>query len=217
MTDHDHHRWEDDGGPPAPTDFEVALARRILIDDPQRPSSDEQRLCRSRAESMARVAVLKSAHKSEVPPKNCGRVSFAMGMMNLSAAEADPTYAERYRKEVERLIREETERDYPPSNAPFLARCVAIVERIAYRNWWFECGPQGDAYRIRVAFPAVDRATGESSVRRGRHWLLTPDMSDADIVRTALLAVLTAEEHEARESFLVDGRPLFGPHFQIPA
>jgi hypothetical protein len=34
-------------------------------------------------------------------------------------------------------------------------------------------------------------------------------------VRTALKAVLTAEEHEARERFLFRGRAIFGPNIDV--
>ena len=49
----------------------------------------------------------------------------------------------------------------------------------------------------------------------GRKWRLSPHMTDSEIVGTALKAVLTAEEHEARENFLYRGRPIFGPHLDV--
>jgi hypothetical protein len=42
-------------------------------------------------------------------------------------------------------------------------------------------------------------------------------MTDAEILGTALKAVLTAEEHEARERFLYLGRAVYGPHMSLLA
>lgn len=48
-------------------------------------------------------------------------------------------------------------------------------------------------------------------------WLLSPFMTPGEVVRTALLAVLTAEEHEARERFRFRGKAVFGPHLDVEA
>ncbi len=42
-------------------------------------------------------------------------------------------------------------------------------------------------------------------------------MTRGEIVRTALMAVLAVEEHEARERFLWRGRAVFGPHLSLEA
>jgi hypothetical protein len=40
-------------------------------------------------------------------------------------------------------------------------------------------------------------------------------MTRSEVVQTALKAVLSAEEHEARERFLYKGKAVFGPHFDV--
>lgn len=45
----------------------------------------------------------------------------------------------------------------------------------------------------------------------------TPVGPGCDNCYAVMLAVLTALEHEARESFLVDGLPIFGPHIDPAA
>jgi hypothetical protein len=40
-------------------------------------------------------------------------------------------------------------------------------------------------------------------------------MTKSEIVSTALKAVLTAEEHEAREQFQYKSKTIFGPHFDV--
>jgi hypothetical protein len=42
-------------------------------------------------------------------------------------------------------------------------------------------------------------------------------MTRNEIVQTALLACLTASEHEVRERFTYQGHAIFGPHFDIDA
>jgi len=48
-----------------------------------------------------------------------------------------------------------------------------------------------------------------------RKWRLSTYMTKSELVQTALKAVLTAEEHEARETFHYKGEAIFGPHFDI--
>lgn len=48
-----------------------------------------------------------------------------------------------------------------------------------------------------------------------RKWLLSDDMTEGELVQTAFMAVLAAQEHEAREFFKWKGRAVFGPHTDI--
>lgn len=57
----------------------------------------------------------------------------------------------------------------------------------------------------------------DGDVWRGRKWRLSKHMTPSEVVQTCLKAVLTAEEHEAREHFLYQGRAIFGPHINIEA
>ena len=49
----------------------------------------------------------------------------------------------------------------------------------------------------------------------GRKWHIAPEATRAEIVRTALKAALTWEEHETRERFTYRGKQVFGPHFEL--
>ena len=40
-------------------------------------------------------------------------------------------------------------------------------------------------------------------------------MTKSEIVQTALMAVLAAEEHETREAFLYRGQRIFSPHYDV--
>lgn len=49
----------------------------------------------------------------------------------------------------------------------------------------------------------------------GRKWHIAKSATRAEVVRTALKAALTWQEHEAREQFTYRGKRVHGPHFEI--
>lgn len=91
-----------------------------------------------------------------------------------------------------------------------------VVSQIRYKGWAFRvvAPPQGNPY-LQVAFVAPDNDTDQPTVQRGRKWMLSHHMTVSEIVSTALKAVLTAEEHEAREQFTYRGATIFGPHVDV--
>lgn len=75
----------------------------------------------------------------------------------------------------------------------------------------FTQGPLGDGYYLRVEFDAVD------GVQHGRKWYVSSFSTDGEVIQTALKAVLTAAEHEIRETFQYHGRAIFEPHYSLDA
>lgn len=67
----------------------------------------------------------------------------------------------------------------------------------------------GHGFYVQVRFTA----SGEPW--SGRKWYLSAHATDAEVVQTALKAVLTAVEHEAREAFTYQGVALFQPHCSL--
>lgn len=55
------------------------------------------------------------------------------------------------------------------------------------------------------------------SFQKGRKWLLSPHMTDAEVAQTGLMAVIAFYEHEIREQFRVDGLTVFQPHYSLDA
>ena len=86
-----------------------------------------------------------------------------------------------------------------------------IVDQVTYGDWKFKVKRDNDSGRpyLQLCFNADDQNW------TGRKWFLSPFMTRSEIVQTALKAVLTAVEHEAREHFLYKGRPIFGPHISV--
>lgn len=91
----------------------------------------------------------------------------------------------------------------------------STVDEIEYRGWWINVVEDGDFGYLQVAFHAEDSDTGILEVQRGRKWKLSPHMTRSEVVQTAFKAILTAEEHEARERFTYRGTAVFGPHLDV--
>lgn len=89
----------------------------------------------------------------------------------------------------------------------YLPAIQKLLSHISYKDWAFHCGMVGeDHFYLQIRFKDGQETWS------GRKWLLSQHMTESEIYQTALKAVLTAEEHEAREKFLVGGRAIFGPH-----
>jgi len=81
-----------------------------------------------------------------------------------------------------------------------------LLAEVSYRDWLFHVEQLGGGFFLQVRFKAPDRPL------HGRKWYVSSFATESEIVQTALLAVLTAEEHEARERFLFCGLAIYGPH-----
>jgi hypothetical protein len=84
-----------------------------------------------------------------------------------------------------------------------------VLGAIAYKDWAISLGHDDNRPYLQVAFHA------DGVVHHGRKWFLSRHMTKSEVVQTALMAVLAAEEHEAREHFRYRGRAIFGPHFNV--
>lgn len=83
-----------------------------------------------------------------------------------------------------------------------------VVKQLSFLDWEFEVAPDETWLRVRFKDAA-------SQSWNGRKWRLSRHMLKSEIVQTALMAVLAAVEHEAREQFLYKGQAIFGPHYDV--
>jgi hypothetical protein len=81
------------------------------------------------------------------------------------------------------------------------------------RELFVEEAPGG--FHLQVRCQAPDADTGRPAVQHGRKWWLARSADRSEIVRTAFKAVLTWQEHEAREQFTYRGARVFGPHLDV--
>ena len=92
-----------------------------------------------------------------------------------------------------------------------------LANLITYKDWKILVKTDGPRAYLQVEFIDRDLVSGLLSPQRGRKWFLSEHMTRSEFVQTAFKAVLTAEEHEAREQFRYRGRMIFGPHFDVDA
>jgi hypothetical protein len=81
----------------------------------------------------------------------------------------------------------------------------AILADIHFPNCEFHLEPAAGHFLLQIRTPEW----------HGRKWHIDPASTRAEVVRTALKAALTWQEHETRESFTYRGKPIHGPHFEI--
>lgn len=89
-----------------------------------------------------------------------------------------------------------------------------ICDRITFPKMRIFVGTKIGLY-LQVRFRADCVLTGEDEEQHGRKWLLSTYMTPGEVVQTAFKAILTAQEHEAREQFRYMGVSVFNPHFDI--
>lgn len=101
-------------------------------------------------------------------------------------------------------------------NERLLAFQIAIGE-LTYKDWDFYIGRKDNVLYLQVRFLAPDNGAEKPSleIQSGRKWMLSNHMTKSELIQTALKAVLTAEEHEAREQFLYKNKAVFAPHLNV--
>ena len=92
---------------------------------------------------------------------------------------------------------------------------AAVLRDVRFGRYIFKLYDDGKLPRLQLICLDDDARTNEPTQWSSRKWLLSYHMTRSEIVQTALKAVLTAVEHEARERFLYRGQPIFGPHYNV--
>jgi hypothetical protein len=113
--------------------------------------------------------------------------------------------------------------NFHPSLAPtmqaqagFHARVQDLLDAITYPGLSFEVERKDGHVSLRVSNPdGICNETSEPLPWNGRWWRLSRHMTDSEVVATAFKAVLTALEHEARESFRFLGQPVYDSHLSV--
>jgi len=90
-----------------------------------------------------------------------------------------------------------------------------VLAKVRYKDLCFVSERVSGGYLIYAQAFAPERETQTIVPMSGRKWFIAEHTQREDIVRTVFKAVLTWEEHEAREFFLYDGQRLFNPHFDL--
>lgn len=85
-----------------------------------------------------------------------------------------------------------------------------IAEQIHYKDWLLLIR-NIDPYTSMLWWNFMDNGEPQHC----RMWVVDHNQPISDVVRTALFAAITAEEHEVREKFTYKGKKIFGPHFDV--
>lgn len=96
-----------------------------------------------------------------------------------------------------------------------LAEVQAVLASVAFRDFAFIVTPVPEGYQLQLQAQEPDAHTGAQVLLHGRQWPISRFASKSEIVQTAFKAVVTWQEHEAREHFRFQGAQVFGPHFDI--
>lgn len=91
-----------------------------------------------------------------------------------------------------------------------------ILDRIEYPGYRLSLYTRpGETNLVVECDEGTCNITGKPMGWRGRKWRLSPFMTDGEVVQTAFMAIMAANEHETREKFLYRGVTVFDPHYNI--
>lgn len=96
-----------------------------------------------------------------------------------------------------------------------IQRLLAILSQVETGSHRFLVERLADQFTVKISIQVQNVISGEIETMHGRKWLISPEATEEEVVRTLLKAILTWEEHEAREHFLYKGKRLFDPHFKF--
>lgn len=94
----------------------------------------------------------------------------------------------------------------------------AVLKNVSYKpGWTLDHFTEHERVWFRWKWETRCVKTHELMPINSRKWALSEYMCESEIVQTALLAAITAEEHEAREAFRYKGKRVFNPHISVEA
>lgn len=115
---------------------------------------------------------------------------------------------------------------YPAFSQASLERFQHHLDRIStpFEGWKLiietdpKSMPSDPRYWVRVSMEDdIDSHTGLRGYSwKGRPFVLDDEMTDSEIIRTGLMAIRIAAEHELNEKIKVDSRRPYDPHVDIP-
>lgn len=97
-----------------------------------------------------------------------------------------------------------------------MSRFQDLLDRIVFPRMSLQVTHEEGRFFLRWVEPEARCAvTGVLGPQYGRKWRLSSHMTDGEVVGTAFKALLTYQEHEARESFKFDGVSVYDSHVDI--
>ena len=107
--------------------------------------------------------------------------------------------------------------------ASILLERVVVGPFLKNAHWRFTDLPETGGFLLQLGWLAPDTSGSGPYFARpdvlqtGRKFYVSRFARPSEVVQTAFLAVKLALEHEARETFTLDGVAIFSPHFDLQA
>jgi hypothetical protein len=103
------------------------------------------------------------------------------------------------------------------NNIELVERATKLLAEVKLPDYTFIVALSRAGVTLRASYmePDIYHPTEGEHVQLTRKWVLSPHMTDSEIVSTAFKCALTSYEHRVREHFTYRGRRIFGPHFDI--
>lgn len=97
----------------------------------------------------------------------------------------------------------------------FKVRLKSLLKNVKYKHWKFHIGEDDTRLFLQLRVWRKCSETKKFGTGYGRKWLLSPHMTDSEIIATAFKACITNEEHECRENFTYKGQNIYCPHYDV--
>jgi hypothetical protein len=100
-------------------------------------------------------------------------------------------------------------------SADFIRQAMIWLAPVEFMNYRFSVRDSHGGVFLQATYMDADIYTGKQEPQVTRKWLLSPQMTESELIQTAFKCCLTSMEHRAREAFKFRGARIFGPHFDI--
>ena len=103
-------------------------------------------------------------------------------------------------------------------NRELVQRAMTWLARVECMSYRFRVTEGHGGVHLQGAYMEQDIYKGPGSSpeeQLTRKWLLSPHMTESEMIQTAFKCVLTSMEHRTREHFKYKNARIFGPHFNV--
>ena len=97
----------------------------------------------------------------------------------------------------------------------FILKIAKLIAKVSFLNYHIKVVDGHGGVYLRAEYFEPDIYTQKFEKQYTRKWLLSPLMTDSEVVQTCFKMCFTSMEHKTRESFTYKGSRIFGPHFDV--
>lgn len=114
----------------------------------------------------------------------------------------------------ELLPKEALPENLDPDDA-LVTKCTTWLSQVNYPGYTFTVRKGHGGVFLQATYFDADVYTLTRELQYTRKWLLSPQMTNSEVVQTAFKCALTSAEHRVREWFTYKDKAIFGPHFDV--